>query len=258
MSTPATVAVLDPPGIITQPIGGERLEGPRLALFVVASWSGTLSYQWLFNGAAIPGATNSTFEIAAATPANAGSYTVHVSNLINSVTSSPAILRVLPVITIVQQPLSTNLSPGAQLRLTVQASGPAPLTYQWLRNGTKLGGQTAAELIIASTTTSDSGNYTVEISSIVQKVVSAPAQVSIASTPAVTDCALTMATATDGSLRITGIAPANTTYELQRTDSLTLPRWRRVQNVTTRTDGTFEISLSTAASNTGFIRTIRR
>jgi hypothetical protein len=256
-SSAATVLVLDPPRILTQPLSTNLLEGSHLALSVLASGSGTLSYQWSLNGAPISGVTNSSFEIVSVAPASAGSYTVRISNSIGAVTSTAATVQVVPAINIVQQPASTNLAAGGQIYLVVQATGPAPLTYQWFRNDVKIGGKTAPELLISNTTTSDSGTYTVEISSVVQKVLSAPAQVSVTVPTSVTDCALTMTTSSDGSLRIQGIAPPNTTYELQRTDSLTQPRWRRVQNVSTKSDGTFEITLSTTASS-GFVRTIRR
>jgi hypothetical protein len=182
---------------------------------------------------------------------------VRVSNSIGAITSTAATVQVVSAINILQQPASTNLDAGGQIYLLVQATGPSPLAYQWFRNGVKIGGKTAPELLISNTTTSDSGTYTVEITSVAQKVLSAPAQVSVTVPTSVTDCALTMTTSSDGSLRIQGIAPPNTTYELQRTDSLTQPRWRRVQNVSTKSDGTFEITLSTTASS-GFIRTVRR
>jgi hypothetical protein len=258
-SAAANVAVLEAPGIVTQPIGGDLLEGSRLMLSVLARGSGVLSYQWFLNGSAINGATGASFEIASASASNAGSYSVRVSNLIGSATSAAAAVRVFPAITILQAPASTNVTSGGELRLSVQAAGPASLAYQWYRNNVKLGGKTSAELVIASATTADAGSYTVEISSIVQKVMSPAALVSITDPdPAATDCALTLATTSNGSLRISGVAPANTTYEIQRSDSLTLPRWRRIQNVSTTADGRFEVILAPGTAKTGFIRTIRR
>ncbi len=49
-------------------------------VFSVTATSTALQYEWRFNGAAIPGATDSTYRIASAAPTNAGAYTVVVSN----------------------------------------------------------------------------------------------------------------------------------------------------------------------------------
>ncbi|WP_368733946.1 immunoglobulin domain-containing protein, partial [Citrobacter freundii] len=46
---------------------------------VSATGSPNFSYQWLLNGTAINGATNSTYTVPSLTAANAGSYTVIVT-----------------------------------------------------------------------------------------------------------------------------------------------------------------------------------
>jgi PKD repeat protein len=58
-----------------------------------------LSYQWLFNNAVIAGATNPTYTIAAVTAANAGNYSVRVTNAGGSVTSNQVSLTVSPAVT---------------------------------------------------------------------------------------------------------------------------------------------------------------
>jgi hypothetical protein len=253
MSAPATVSVTNPPKIVTHPKNTKILKGSRLNLPVIAEGA-DLSYQWYLNGTAISDATNSTFDTAEPI---SGSYTVMVANSVGSVTSDPASVEILLPIAILQNPGNTNLTTGGQLALSVQATGPAPLSYQWYRNNAKLNGKTSPDLLISNAAASDSGSYTVQIASAVQNVVSGPAQVTITDGQ-ISGATLSMIPASDGSMRISGIAPANTTYEIQRTETLTQPRWRRVQNVSSKSDGTFEVTISATTANSGFIRTVRR
>ena len=60
-----------------------------------------LNYQWLLNGATIPGATNATINIVNAQTTNAGNYAVIVTNNSGSITSGVVSLLVYPVQTTV-------------------------------------------------------------------------------------------------------------------------------------------------------------
>ncbi len=68
--------------------------GTNVTFSVTSGGASPFAYQWLFNGTNIPGATNSSFTLANAYPTNAGTYTVVVSNVVGSVTSTPAQLTV--------------------------------------------------------------------------------------------------------------------------------------------------------------------
>jgi hypothetical protein len=252
----ASVTVIGVPTIVSQPAGGEFLEGTAFTLSVTATSAAAISYQWFQNDSAVEGATGSTFHIASASNANAGSYTVRVSNMAGFVMSTAAAVQILPSITILEPPTSTNLNTGGQVKLTVKASGPSGMSYQWYRDGVKLSGKTSSELTIENASTADAGVYTVEVSSTVEQKTSPAAQVTITESPS-GGVMLTMTVSSTGSLRITGVAPANTNYELQRTDSLTTPNWQRIQNVSTRSEGRFEVTISTSQGS-GFIRTVRR
>ena len=65
-------------------------------LAVMATGPAPLTYQWLFYGTNIIGATNSTLAFTSSQLTNAGVYSVVVGDSIGSVTSSNAILQVLP------------------------------------------------------------------------------------------------------------------------------------------------------------------
>ncbi len=82
------------PAIQTQPQSQTVDAGSTARFSVVASGQPSPTYQWSLNGAAIAGATGSTFTVSNAQPGNAGDYTVTISNALGSVTSNRASLTV--------------------------------------------------------------------------------------------------------------------------------------------------------------------
>ncbi|HZZ20398.1 MAG TPA: PQQ-binding-like beta-propeller repeat protein [Opitutaceae bacterium] len=80
--------------IATGPASQTAYVGGSLTLSVSATGPGALSYQWNFNGSAIPGATGATYSVSTVTSADAGSYTVTVTSAGSSVTSAPATVTV--------------------------------------------------------------------------------------------------------------------------------------------------------------------
>jgi hypothetical protein len=96
---------------------------------VTAAGAEPLTYQWFFNtNAPVQGASDATLVLTDVAPADAGTYSVTVSNLAGSVSSQPAALRVLIACEIVhvsrtlsQITLTFTTSPG--LRYTVEYNG---------------------------------------------------------------------------------------------------------------------------------------
>ena len=87
--------VTAPPVIVSQPpLALSVSVGGTVALHVTASGSPTLDYQWLFDGAAIPGATNAGLVLSNTQPAQAGTYRVIVSNSVGSATNAGTTLNV--------------------------------------------------------------------------------------------------------------------------------------------------------------------
>jgi autotransporter-associated beta strand protein len=85
-ATPATIN--------TQPQTLTAPSGSGVTLSVAASGTGPIIYQWLKNGAVIPGATRDTYTLAAVRASDAGSYSVVVTNSVHSLTSNTATLTV--------------------------------------------------------------------------------------------------------------------------------------------------------------------
>ncbi len=82
------------PAITTQPASQTVTAGTNVMFSATATGTAPLAYQWNFNGAAIAGATSASYAINNTQAANAGNYTVTVSNRAGSVTSSTATLTV--------------------------------------------------------------------------------------------------------------------------------------------------------------------
>jgi glucose/arabinose dehydrogenase len=61
--------------------------------------------------------------------------------------------------TITSHPASVTVQPGARATFSVRASGPAPLRYQWKRDGTDIPGATAQDYSIASVAAADDGAH---------------------------------------------------------------------------------------------------
>lgn len=100
-------AVLDvsfsPPNITSQPASVTCVAGMTASFTVSAAGDAPLTYQWQENGmdlqnsGNIAGATGNTLTLSHVTAANAGVYSVIVSNPLFAVSSAPAILTVVPV-----------------------------------------------------------------------------------------------------------------------------------------------------------------
>ncbi len=162
----ATLSVLFPPSIATQPSSITNAVGESNAFTVVASGTTPLAFQWRFNGAALADATNSTLIFAGIQTNQAGSYVVTVSNFYGMVTSSPALLVLKLPPTISVQPLTQSAAAGTDLALFVVASGEPPLFYYWSKGGGDLPPSTNASLTLFNLQLTDSGPYSVLVSNI--------------------------------------------------------------------------------------------
>lgn len=84
------------PTFTSRPVSQTVLAGRNASFSVSAAGAPPLTYQWLFEGTNLAGATNGSYTVTGAGSNHAGRYTVVVSNAAGSVTSSPpAELKVL-------------------------------------------------------------------------------------------------------------------------------------------------------------------
>jgi Immunoglobulin domain/Bacterial Ig domain/Fibronectin type III domain/Immunoglobulin I-set domain len=93
-SDPANLTVIIPPSITSQPQGLAVAAGTNVVFSVLADGTSPLAYQWLLNGTNLPDATTSSYSLIGVQSADAGNYSVVVSNFGGTVTSSNALLTV--------------------------------------------------------------------------------------------------------------------------------------------------------------------
>jgi hypothetical protein len=85
--------IVSAPRIQTQPQSQTVSAGTNVTFSVTATGVPAPTYQWIKN-APISGATGSTYTLSSVQTADAGTYTVTVTNIVGSVTSDPATLTI--------------------------------------------------------------------------------------------------------------------------------------------------------------------
>lgn len=174
VSTTSHTAVLSvnmPPTIIDHPQTQAIVAGNPVTFSVNASGNGTLSYQWRKNDVNISGATLSSLVIPVVTAGDAGNYNVQIINTLNAttsptMTSSTAVLTVkarASVPNISASPVSSSITEGGNISLSVNATGNGLVTYQWYKDTVALPGKTGQSLDLNAVTLADSGSYTVMV-----------------------------------------------------------------------------------------------
>jgi large repetitive protein len=243
-SSIATISINQATGITAQPQAVVACDGTTATFNVTAVGTGTISYQWRFNGSPITGATSASYSIPAVAAANAGQYSVVVSATCGSVTSANAQLTVNPLTTISSQPVSASICDSTLLSLSVTASGTAPISYQWQLNGSPISGATSALYSDAIATVAESGSYTVLVSGGCSNLLSSAATVVVspntwitAQPVSYTGCALNPT-----SLSVTGLG-ANLQYQWSLGSNPSAP-------ITGATSATYNLS-NPQTSNSG-------
>jgi hypothetical protein len=182
VNVPATApAITAQPAPLTLNVGGSG------SFSVTATGSPAPTYQWRKGTTAIAGATSATLSFTNVQTADAGSYSVVVTNSAGSVTSNAVALTVnapATAPTITTQPRGLMLPVGYNGSLTVLASGSGTLSYRWNKNGVVVAGATSATLTLTAVQTGDAGDYTVVVSNANGSVTSAVARVSVGTSAA--------------------------------------------------------------------------
>jgi Immunoglobulin domain len=161
-SSVASLAVGTLPVILTNPVGGSIIGGYDFPLSVTAS--NALTYQWMFYGTNILGATNSTLLLTNIQSYQNGSYTVRAINPYGSTLSAEAEVLVYPAYPhITAQPTNVMVAVGGTASFSLSFFGSPPNSFQWRFNGTNVFGATNLVLTKTNIQLSDAGNYSVAI-----------------------------------------------------------------------------------------------
>ncbi len=186
LDTTSTSTTYTRPTISTQPASYTVSEDGSATFSVAATGTGTLSYQWYKDGVAISGATSATYTVSDADSADAGSYSVVVTNAYGVTTSSSGTLTVTTVTgttpTITTQPTSLSVAVGSSASFTVAASGSGTLSYQWYKDTVAIQGATSATYSIASAATTDAGTYDCIVTNTVGSATSSAATLTVTTT----------------------------------------------------------------------------
>ena len=143
-STNAILNVGTAPTITTRPGNVTVVVGQRASFNVTATGT-PLNYYWRKGSTLIQGATNATLSFETVVKANAGTFTVQVSNFLGRVTSPAATLVVNDPASITSQPQGRAVGEGSNVTFAVTAAGTGPLRYRWRKDGVEIAG-TAASL----------------------------------------------------------------------------------------------------------------
>jgi hypothetical protein len=223
--------------------------------FTVGASGDSLSYQWYKNGVALSnggnvnGSATGTLSISGVSQSDAASYTAVVSNVLSTATTSTATLTVYDPPSITSQPQSDTSLQGQTVFFTVAATGTAPLTYQWRKNGGNLSdggnisGSTTTALTIHQVAPTDAATYNVTVSNRTGITISS-ASVLLTIVSDVIPLA-SMSSNVDGSISMTWQTDSGTSYTFQYKTNLTDLNWNSLggqvanSSTLTVTDGPF-------------------
>jgi hypothetical protein len=140
--------------------------GTTRSLKCLAFGAPPVSYQWFHDGLPLPGATSRQLTIDQVQTNQAGSYQARVSNEFGSVSSDPALLRVVVAPTIIEPPRPVVVLVGGQATFSVKAVGTTPLAYQWQYNGQPIPGAIGSILVLNNIQPTQGGAYRVVVPNI--------------------------------------------------------------------------------------------
>lgn len=176
---PVGVPVTNAPSITTQPQSQTNIVGATAAFNVGATGTEPLAYQWRFFGTNLAGANTSSLSLTNIQAADAGNYTVVITNAVGSVTSSVATLTISSGLLITNPPQSLSILVGQNAAFGVGVSGAAPLSYQWRFNSSLISGATNATYTRTNAQLTDAGSYSVIVTNTSGSVTSAAAVLTV-------------------------------------------------------------------------------
>ncbi|MDR3430043.1 immunoglobulin domain-containing protein, partial [Silvimonas sp.] len=156
-----------------------------------------MGYQWqkngldLTEGGEISGSATTNLVLDAASTNDVGTYSVIVTNVWGSITSSVASLTVAFPPAITEQPTNQVVMAGEPASFSVAVSGTALLGYQWqcnglaLTDGGELSGSATTNLVLSAATINEAGNYTIIITNAWGSVTSSMATLTVVSPPVI-------------------------------------------------------------------------
>ena len=156
---------LTPPAFVVEPTNQSVIVSNTASFSATLTGALPMSFQWYFNGnplvddGRIVGSMTASLSISSLTTADAGSYSLAVTNFLGSANSSNAVLTVLVPPGITLQPIGRSVPPGLPTTFNAAATGIPTPTYQWQLNGTNIPGATSSSYTNPAVGTNDLGFY---------------------------------------------------------------------------------------------------
>jgi len=147
------------PTINTQSSNSSICEGKSTTFEVNASGSSPLTYQWYFNNNAINGALSNYYSINSATTSDGGSYYCVVTNTCGNKQSNNISLTVNQSPKITSYTSNATRCEGQSMTFSITATGTAPISYQWYKDGIEVFGAKNNSYTINILNASDAGSY---------------------------------------------------------------------------------------------------
>lgn len=183
--TPATVTGLsDVAGVPTVSFAISGTGNPAPTYRWQRKSAGQTAFTDLANNSTYAGVTTASLTITGPTAAmNGDQFQCILSNVAGTVTSAVATLGNSYPPAIVAQPTAQSVFTGVPVSFNVTASGSAPQTYQWRKNGTAIPGATAATYTLASAQLADAGAYSVVVTNGIGSATSAAVALTVTTPP---------------------------------------------------------------------------
>jgi len=183
-SNAATLTVNVSPTITTQPQNQTVGLGSMATFSVTATGTTPFTYQWYKNSTAITGAVGQIYTTPATVSTdNGASFTVKVTNVAGSQTSSPAILTVTGAtgVTVTLSPLRAAVTTGVGQKFTATVTGTANTAVSWSVDGTVGGSGTVGMISTGGVYTppATAGTHTVTAMSVANTNASGSASVAV-------------------------------------------------------------------------------
>ncbi len=164
ISSNAILTVIAPVQFTIQPTNQNVLPNTNVTLVCQAVGTGTVRYQWRFQGTNILDATNNTYSFTGANITNHhGNFSCVAMDDISANVSSNAFIYVLLKPGVVTHITSQTVLQGGTATFSLVATGAPPLWYRWIRNGGSVPGATTSVPVLVITNVQASGTLRVAV-----------------------------------------------------------------------------------------------
>jgi len=195
--------------------------GSTVTLAVTVDGTAPFAYQWRKDGVDMVGSTGPILTITNFQVADAGAYSVLVSNGAGSTPSDISNLTyvapsVAPVIA--TQPLSQSVATGGNVTFSAVASGSPSPTYQWQKGGANIAGATSSSYTITGVSSGSAGSYSVVATNSAGSVTSSSAVLTVTTVsvaPAITTQPVSQSVTAGGNVTFSVVASGSPTPTYQ-------------------------------------------